>query len=310
MFIPDRSIFQLTLDALPDGVLLTDRDRRVVYTNQAFADLWGISTAVLESRDETEMLYFVRSRLVDPDCFLREVERIHPTNEASTDQLDFVDGRVISRRSVPFSEGGQFAARIWIFTDITEVQFARHDALTGLKNRRAYGDEFPSFANIDCVGWKTVALLDVDNFKSYNDIYGHSAGDEALRRIGEILRKQLSGAGDLSFRIGGEEFMMARRTNTEMEAISFFELVRQRVAGLNILHSGNPPHGVVTVSIGIYSFAGPRATDILFTDIDAALYRAKASGRNRIECASCSESIQLVTEQKARVNRRRYRTAH
>ena len=309
MFVPDRSVFELTLDALPDGVLLTDVDRRVVYANHAFADLWGIPPELMESRDEAEMLRHVRDCLVDPDSFLHEVERIHPSDEATTDQLDFADGRVVSRRSVPFTDGEKFAARIWIFTDITEVRFARHDALTGLKNRRAYSDEFPVFAGDDCAGWKTVALLDVDNFKRYNDTYGHARGDDVLRSIGEILRKHLSEADDLLFRIGGEEFLMARVTDSEMEAGAFFELVRLSVAGLKIPHIGNAPHDIVTASIGIKSFRGPAASLELFTSADAALYEAKATGRNRIGRASSNPPVHLAAPPGVGADRRRFRSA-
>lgn len=278
-----KSIFELTLDALPDGVLLTDSKRRVIYANPAFAEIWHIPTPLMDARDETEMLAHVGSMLVDPQAFFAEVERVHPTDETLTDELGFTDGRLISRRSVPFRDDHSFAARIWIFTDVTEARFARQDALTGIKNRRAFNEEFPAFTRCASPGrWKSVAIIDVDNFKNYNDHYGHAAGDQVLRNMGEILRRHMRRADDLVFRIGGEEFVMARQCSNVMEAGEFFERVRRSIEELEIEHLGNPPHGVVTASIGVHAFCGSHNSDRIFALADSALYRAKAAGRNRL----------------------------
>ncbi|MEJ5979553.1 diguanylate cyclase [Novosphingobium sp. PS1R-30] len=280
---PLKSLFELTLDALPDGVLLTDRDRHVIYANPAFAQIWNIPDALMDAGDETAMLAHVGSMLIDPQAFFTEVERVHPTAETLTDELRFVDGRMISRRSVPFLDHHQFAARIWVFTDVTEARSARHDMLTGVKNRRAFNDEFPGFVRCAAPGaWKSVALIDVDNFKKYNDHYGHAAGDQVLRSMGEILRKHLSRADDLLFRIGGEEFLVARYCCDEMEIGEFFERVRLSIEELDIAHHGNAPYGKVTASFGIHLFCGAQEPERVFDLADKALYTAKAAGRNRV----------------------------
>jgi GGDEF domain-containing protein len=93
------------------------------------------------------MLQFVADQLVDADAFIPEVDRLHPTGQTSHDEIRFKDGRIFSRRSVPFERDGAFDTRIWIFTDVTEAHYAQIDPLTGLLNRRAYSRHFPDFVS-------------------------------------------------------------------------------------------------------------------------------------------------------------------
>lgn len=280
---PSSSIFERALDALPDGVLLVNADRKVVYANAAFNRLWKIPSALLKSSDEGEMLRFATEQLKDPAGFLREVERLHPTSQTSEDEILFKDGRIIARRSLPFQEAGKMSARIWIFTDVTEARNASVDQLTGLSNRLAFSRQFPQFVTAPSDGLsRAVAILDVDNFKSYNDLYGHARGDQILRDIGRILQSHVYETGDLAFRIGGEEFLIAKRVRGGTEAKVFFEKVRTSITAMNVSHSGNPPYDIVSMSIGYGSFPSAPEADLVFNRVDEALYRAKAQGRNRI----------------------------
>lgn len=279
----DCSIFERALDALPDGVLLVNADREIVYTNPAFRRLWKIPEALLSTRNEAQNLHFAMDQLVDPDGFRREVERLHPTIESSEDEIAFKDGRIISRRSLPFQEQGSFRARIWIFTDITEAKNASVDHLTKMPNRLAFSREFPPFVTAPPDGLtRSVAILDIDQFKAYNDLYGHALGDEVLGQVGGILQSHAHQAGDLAFRIGGEEFLMATRTRNSNEAHAFFNSVRKSIVAMNVPHDGNMPHGKVTMSIGYGSFLNAPDASAVFKHIDEALYQAKAEGRNRL----------------------------
>ncbi len=277
------SIFERALDALPDGVLLVNAARKVAYANTAFKRLWRIPSAVLVSQDDGEILQLAIEQLLDPAGFLREVERLHPTSETSEDEILFKDGRIISRRSLPFQEAGKLSARIWIFTDVTEARNASVDQLTRLPNRLAFSRQFPQFVTAPPDGLaRAIAILDVDNFKSYNDLYGHARGDQILREIGQVLQSHIYLTGDLAFRIGGEEFLMAKRVRDSEEAKAFFESVRTSIAGMNLPHAGNPPHGILSVSIGYGSFPSFSEADTVFNRVDEALYQAKAQGRNTI----------------------------
>lgn len=280
------SIFERALDALPDGVLLVNAERKIIYSNSAFARLWNIPGGACGSRDDHETLQMVIDQLVDPDGFLREVERLHQSMDPSEDEIKFKDGRVFSRRSVPFFELDRTNARIWIFSDITEAKSATLDHLTGLRNRLAFSREFRPFVETTGDEYvRSVAMMDVDNFKKYNDLYGHAAGDEVLRQIGTILRSHLHRADDLLFRFGGEEFLLAVRTRCDFDAHKLFDAVRTSIAALDQPHSGNQPYGTVTASLGLASFTGARGADDVFQAVDAALYRAKNAGRNRIALA-------------------------
>ena len=282
-----RSLFERTLDALPDGVLLTDSDRKVVYANRAFSELWHVPAQILATRDDLRLLSFVLDQLLDPVCFLREVERLQLTHQSSEDEVLLKDGRIFSRRSVPFSEDGALVARIWIFTDITEARSASIDALTGIPNRHAYSRQFPRYLKAPEEGLlSSVAILDVDNFKRYNDQYGHAAGDSVLHQIGAVIRSHFTNADDLFFRIGGEEFLMASRARAALDAHTFFEALRDRVGNLAIEHRGNDPFGIVTVSMGLAVFDGPQSAAEVFRHVDAALYRSKELGRNRVTLAA------------------------
>lgn len=283
------SIFERALDALPDGVLLVNADRKVVYTNAAFKRLWNMPDMVLSSREDELNLHYVMDQLADPEGFRREVERLHPTTETSEDEILFKDGRTVARRSLPFEERGRFQARIWIFTDVTEAKNAGIDQLTGLANRRAYARDFPAFVSAAPDGLvRSVAIIDIDNFKRYNDCYGHAAGDVILGDIGSLLKSLALRTGDLVFRIGGEEFLMGARTRTSCEARALFDGVRLGIAAMNREHAGNPPHEIVTISAGFQSFKDASDPGAVFRAVDELLYEAKAAGRNRVVAATAS----------------------
>jgi diguanylate cyclase (GGDEF)-like protein len=279
----DCSIFERALDALPDGVLLVDADRKVVFMNPAFKRLWNMPVDAIASREDSRNLQFVMDQLVDAEGFRREVERLHATLEISQEEIALKDGRTIFRRSLPFQERENFCARIWIFTDVTEARNATIDHLTQMANRLAFSREFPSFVTAPSNGLKrAVAIIDIDHFKRFNDLYGHAKGDIVLSQIGAILKSHTRNAGDLAFRIGGEEFLMATRTRKTGEAGEFFESVRASVRAMNVQHEGNEPSGAVTISIGYGSFERPREPNSVFERADEALYQAKARGRNMV----------------------------
>ena len=151
------------------------------------------------------------------------------------------------------------------------------DPLTGLQNRRALVDGYPDKAFGEDLA---VVMFDLDHFKNTNDAYGHSAGDEVLKRFADVIRTNLR-AGDSAFRLGGEEFalVIARVEGSYVEA-----------AARNILadFAGQEIHtqvGVLrcTVSAGIAFGSMNRATlSEMLTRADRALYQAKRAGRNRV----------------------------
>jgi diguanylate cyclase (GGDEF)-like protein len=129
-------------------------------------------------------------------------------------------------------------------------------------------------------------LLDLDRFKSINDTWGHAVGDLALVSFAKTLAEQLRG-GDVLGRLGGEEFAVALVGNRMDQAAILAERVRRAVAAVPIPVAQTSIG--ITVSIGVAAVRGAAALDALLAQADAALYRAKAGGRNRVELAAIPE---------------------
>ncbi|MFN8224315.1 MAG: GGDEF domain-containing protein [Gaiellales bacterium] len=160
-------------------------------------------------------------------------------------------------------------------------QQARSDGLTGLLNRRSASDGLqPLLAG---EGTVSIALLDLDQFKSLNDTYGHDAGDRALRLFARILREEAR-PDDIVARWGGEEFLVALDGATSEQCKSMLERVQRLLAGA--LERGSVP--VFTMSAGIVDTAFGRDLESLVALADGALYAAKHGGRNRIELVSAA----------------------
>ncbi len=163
------------------------------------------------------------------------------------------------------------------------------DGLTGLANRR----QFDLVLERECrraardrapLG---LLMIDVDDFKAFNDLYGHLAGDDALSAIARTIAGGIARGSDLAARYGGEEFAVILPANDGPSAVVVAERVRQAVLALEVEHTGSAA-GVATVSIGAASFK-PVSFDrpiALVEAADAALYAAKRSGRNAIVLAA------------------------
>jgi diguanylate cyclase (GGDEF)-like protein len=128
------------------------------------------------------------------------------------------------------------------------------------------------------------AVLDVDDFKSYNDRYGHGIGDEALRCVGRVLRESTR-ADDVVSRYGGEEFVVLMGGNIE-DAVEVAERVRQGVEHESVTENGTLLGSVVTVSVGVAALTEDVSSlEQLVEKADDELYRAKRAGKNRVAAA-------------------------
>ena len=164
------------------------------------------------------------------------------------------------------------------------LELAVTDALTGLRNRRYVRRHLDGLLRSGAA--VAVLLLDVDRFKPLNDRHGHAAGDVALKAGADTLREHLR-AVDVVARYGGEEFMVVMASAGEEEAGAVAERLRAAVAERPIALPGVMLN--VTVSIGIAITRGPVGADRLVAAADAALYRAKERGRNRVEAATAED---------------------
>jgi diguanylate cyclase (GGDEF)-like protein/PAS domain S-box-containing protein len=161
-------------------------------------------------------------------------------------------------------------------------QMATTDALTGLRNRRAFEDRISSEFSAAARSGRPLTLIcmDVDNFKRRNDTYGHAAGDDALRRIGRILVEQIRHE-DIAARIGGEEFAILMPG----EGLEGALLLSERIQGC--LRSEDCGPRPLTVSVGISTvIPSVQNWEQLISRADDAMYEAKRTGKDRITLAS------------------------
>lgn len=177
-------------------------------------------------------------------------------------------------------------ARTQFLEDRLLRELMERDPLTALKNRRSFDEHLQRIWMQAQRDNRTMAVLmvDADDFKKYNDTYGHQAGDEVLRRIGAVLREFGRRPLDLVARYGGEEFALIMNDVTVEHAAKVAEQLRAAVAAMDIAHASGRGPGVVTLSVGV-AVGRPvlgRTPEGLLQMADEALYEAKAAGRNRV----------------------------
>ena len=163
------------------------------------------------------------------------------------------------------------------------------DGLTGLANRRAFDQQWAEeWQRASRQGVPlAVAMLDVDQFKLYNDHYGHQAGDVCLRILAQTMANTVHRSGEMVARYGGEEFVIILPGQSGAEALAAMERIRAAVQGLGLPHAKATVAGVVTISIGVASCVPQHGQDAasLVQAADAALYQAKHQGRNKVVLA-------------------------
>ncbi len=165
-------------------------------------------------------------------------------------------------------------------------KFERHattDALTSLANRHTMQELFPSEIQ-RCVEKKTpvaMMMIDVDNFKQFNDMFGHIAGDRALSAVSNVLRSHFR-PKDLLVRYGGDEFAVLLPGASKEQALMIGERIRTAVSGSTGDGTDSLIQIPVNVSMGVAELAPEGDLDSLTRDADAALYRAKNAGRNLV----------------------------
>jgi len=125
-------------------------------------------------------------------------------------------------------------------------------------------------------------MFDIDNFKKYNDTYGHDKGDDTLIAVANVLKQTLNKSNCFVFRLGGEEFGALIFDINRVDLKKILEILRLKVRNLYIKHEQNPPHNVVTVSSGatiVKPYEQRNSRDI-YISADKMLYKSKESGRN------------------------------
>jgi diguanylate cyclase (GGDEF)-like protein len=161
------------------------------------------------------------------------------------------------------------------------------DALTGIPNRRSFSEKIIHELKRSQRTKSPLAAImcDLDHFKSYNDSNGHVEGDTCLQKVAAGLTKALKRPGDFCARYGGEEFVILLPDTSLEGALVIAERIRVAIESLRISHKQSLPWGIVTLSLGVSALeenAGENSQMSLIEEADAALYKAKKEGRNRV----------------------------
>jgi diguanylate cyclase (GGDEF)-like protein/PAS domain S-box-containing protein len=286
------SLQRATLESTADGILVVDRDGKIVSFNQRFKEMWRLPDDVVESETDDRAIAFVCDQLTEPTTFVRKINQLYKRPEAeSFDMLQFKDDRVFERYSRPqMGTDGEIHGRVWSFRDVTEREriqsrlrhLADHDPLTGLLNRRRFEEELSERvahgARYETGG--AVLLLDLDNFKYVNDSLGHRTGDAVIRSVADLLRSQMRET-DVLGRLGGDEFAIL---------LPYADLDQATVVAGKLLESLRRHRAVfrgkrlrLTTSIGVSAISDARVqtAEEVMVEADVAVYEAKEAGRDR-----------------------------
>lgn len=280
-----RALLSFILDTSPSDVVLAEVESgRVHFINRRLTERLGLKAA-----PET---LFLPELLHDPETRERFTQALDRYGQV--DAMEALIGEhdpcwsSLSARLIEVE--GQLAHLLWGF-DISahkalEVQLrelATRDALSGLLNRRAFLERSTAlFDHCRRHGQPcAVLMIDIDHFKRINDRHGHQMGDVAIRTCAEAIGHALRDA-DLLGRLGGEEFAVLLPHATADSAMVVAERIRSGMAQMNIVSPQGQPLSF-TISIGVAEMAAHHAgIEPLLVDADQALYRAKATGRNKV----------------------------
>jgi diguanylate cyclase (GGDEF)-like protein/PAS domain S-box-containing protein len=288
---------------MADALVMFDADDRLVLCNERYREVFP-RTAHLRVpgtpfRDILRASIALGEQVgVDPDTVDDWIEQtcasLHVPGET---MIELGDGRWLQTRVRPTADGGSLS----VLTDVTATRraqerlselnrqleaLARLDGLTGLMNRRAFDETLKMEVRQSARTGAPLSLLliDVDRFKAFNDAYGHPAGDACLRTVANVLARSTHRPLDWCARYGGDEFALILPETPADGALRVAEAIRDGLRAVGIPHAGSG-YGFVTISVGAATFPGDSseaAVQDLLGSADAALYEAKAAGRNRV----------------------------
>lgn len=200
------------------------------------------------------------------------------------DRLMFLQSRLLELEKTALDQLAQELARM-----------SREDALTRLANRRHFNETFQiewDRARRE-QQWLALLFVDIDHFKPFNDSHGHLEGDSVLAAVGQALRSSLRRPGDMAARYGGEEFVLLLPATGMSGALEVAEQVQVAIKALGIVHRASSVADHLTASIGVAAMMPTtelRSAELI-AQADAAVYAAKAAGRNRIMVALGEEFV-------------------
>jgi len=282
--------YRLVTDNSTDIILNSDAEGRIIFASPSIRQLGDFDADAVVGRsvhavihpDDHEKLRESRARIfADPSATSINEYRVH----TSSGELRWLEAH---SRAVVDADGTP-AGLVSAIRDVTErkanedilAHAARTDALTGLANRRAFEAELAARIASGIPG--CVAVFDLDHFKQVNDRLGHAAGDAVLQRFAALARASIR-EQDFVARVGGEEFAVVLPDTTREDARLICDRLRSAVADGRFDVDARTI--TVTVSGGVAPYGGHVTAEAALRDADAALYRAKSGGRDRLTLAA------------------------
>ncbi len=295
-------------EALPSGVVTFDKNFEVHYFNRNFVTLFFQELnpkkfsrivskdklsikEIISFKDSEGSLLDILGDLGSIDLTSKTIDQIFLSNLLNGEKFQVV------LTAVPHFDEGKFIGATLIISNMSDYysiqtkygitkEEAIKDGLTSLHNKKylyQFLEKLLERMRKDPTLYFAVVMMDIDNFKKVNDIYGHLAGDDVLKVLAQNLKGSIR-KNDLAARFGGEEFMLVLSGTKMMSTLMIAERVRASMEASNFSHLGikNP----VTISMGIFNVSGKDSPDFSVDEIieksDKALYASKNNGKNQV----------------------------
>lgn len=295
---------KLVLDSITDHIVVIDKMGKIQFVNKSWAR-FGNNNARVVVVDWSGVNYLAecdKASAMGDDFGTKAGDGIRSVIEKREPIFYFEypchspdENRWFMMRVTPFQISG-INYFVISHQNITERRLAeekvknlaRIDGLTGIPNRRTF-DEFLHEEWRRCCRLQKpicLAIVDLDHFKLLNDTYGHQSGDECLVKVGKLLKEFANRPADICARYGGEEFALVWGDTLLEQARDLANKLLRKLIELNIPNKKSPTESYLTASIGLAEIIPSRESkeSEIISQADSMLYRAKESGRNRVEC--------------------------
>ncbi len=274
---------------IDDGILEVDAQGQIEFVNPAVCKLFDYSIQELKGMNILQLLSEpfageYKNYLLEPDN--KQAQQSHSILAKRKDGCEFpVDFSFIA---LPANEPRYLAfihdISIHKNREKKLKDLSYHDSLTGLSNRRRFDEFFQKEWRRSQRSQKPLAfiMIDVDNFKLFNDTYGHKQGDDCLINIASTIKDTIKRPGDMVARLGGEEFVVLLPDTDREGVVQIAEQIRLAVEEQQIPHYSSE-QGIVTISLGIAVSIDNNcsSTEQLYKNADQALYQSKKTGKNK-----------------------------
>jgi diguanylate cyclase (GGDEF)-like protein len=297
LFEPTRAALDLALRAMSEAVAVLNPEGRIVYANPQ-----AVRLGFRPGRSLVDVLH--DAGVADADVRALSMRAAHATTHPTTYKLAIGSPTCLLEITIAlvWDDEGTIQGTLLLGRDISEIERhnqmleferaqlaeavhklsyqARHDALTGLPNRRSLEEElYRSIARARRGRAGALLFLDLDNFKLVNDTLGHSAGDKLLVEVSHVLARQLR-PNDILARLGGDEFAVLLDGTAMAQAQMLAERLRSAIDGFRFTLDGHSFE--LGLSVGLVAIDGWQDAHMLLAQADSAMYAAKERGRNRV----------------------------